>query len=108
VVQCDIAHVKDLGLMTRFSVKMTAECQTGRGDDFPAPKNCAKKLPHRRVRNAQRRCQSRSPEQVGSSASEPFLNGGLTARIREEENEVSQSERNDFVAAPGSVINSMR
>jgi hypothetical protein len=30
--------------MTRFSVKMTAECQTGRGGDFPAPKNCARKL----------------------------------------------------------------
>ena len=32
-----------------FAVKMTAECQTDRGDGFPERKICAKKLPHRRV-----------------------------------------------------------
>jgi len=38
-----------LGLMTRFSVKMTAECQAGRGDEFPGRRSCAGKLPHRRL-----------------------------------------------------------
>jgi hypothetical protein len=36
-------------LMTRFSVKMTAECQADCGDGFPGRRSCAKKLPHRRV-----------------------------------------------------------
>ena len=28
--------MQKVGLMTRFQAKMTAECQTGRDDEFPA------------------------------------------------------------------------
>ena len=38
---------KIVGLMTCFAVRMTAECQAGRGDEFSARRSCAKKLPHR-------------------------------------------------------------
>ena len=33
--------------MTRFTVKMTAECQTERGVGFPVQEICARKLPRR-------------------------------------------------------------
>jgi len=37
-------------LMTRFSARMATERQAGRGDEFPARRSCARKLPHRRVK----------------------------------------------------------
>jgi hypothetical protein len=47
-----------------LAAKMTAECQTERGEKFPERQSCAKELPHRKFRNARQSRQWRAAEQA--------------------------------------------